>query len=516
MSEPIDFRLRMLVGRVRLVRRWLIALTILKVAALSLLFVVVFVGAYSWIDHRVHLPSYVRAAALVGLYGGLLVLLWRLGRRLLGHISSVEAANYIESKIDLDQQLVTAIEYHENKQRYPYSNALAQHLVVQVDKASQNVVFDSSVPKWQAFLLTIFILLALSLGGWLLQKHFAFFSRYFTRLTTPMAAVEPLPATSLEAVTKDIMVEPQQEFDLVANIHGRLPAKGEVIIENVEQENQSETENETSQAREIYPAKGPRDNWRLRAQLSLTGGKYRYHFTAAEAVSSEHGITVCTIPKIKSITARVVLESTRWLAPYNEIIKDNTLEVTEHSRVKLTVEATENLSEVIITWPDGSQTKKTLDETSTFETRFDAEDEGFIKFQLTSADGIVNDRIPALQLMFKKDEPVQFKLVSPGGDYLATNVASVPVSFEANDDFGLEWVRLAWEIPGREPQFIAVDVEKESKKVSFTHVFELENHDLATGDSLLFYAVARDINTGMNSRNTKSTSDNNFGSSPSR
>ena len=66
------------------------------------------------------------------------------------------------------------------------------------------------------------------------------------------------------------------------------------------------------------------------------------------------------------------------------------------------------------------------------------------------------------------------KLVSPDGDYLATNVASVPVTFEVTDDFGLDSVKMCMEIPGKVPREMVIPVEEGARSKEFTHTIELD------------------------------------------
>ncbi|MHC4665474.1 MAG: hypothetical protein ACYS9T_05890 [Planctomycetota bacterium] len=108
MTEVVESKLKKLVARVKKVRRWLVTLAVLKVAALCLIFVSCYIGIYAWFDHRLNFGSTGRIIALALLATGVLFLLYRLAKALLGHISCSRAANYVESKRTFDQQLVTA------------------------------------------------------------------------------------------------------------------------------------------------------------------------------------------------------------------------------------------------------------------------------------------------------------------------------------------------------------------------------------------------------------------------
>ncbi len=161
MADNVEEKLDALVARVGKVRRWLVTLAVLKVAALCLIFVSVYVGVYAWLDHRLNFDEVGRIIAFVLLLTGFVLILHRLRKSLLGHVSCSGAANYIENRRSFDQQLVTAIEYYENKQDYPYSRALAEQLVLDVDKDSEAFKFDSTVEKWQGYALAAIILFSL-------------------------------------------------------------------------------------------------------------------------------------------------------------------------------------------------------------------------------------------------------------------------------------------------------------------------------------------------------------------
>ncbi|MHC4560131.1 MAG: hypothetical protein ACYS80_22835, partial [Planctomycetota bacterium] len=83
MAENVEEKLDALVGRVTKVRRWLVTLAVLKVAALCLIFVSVYVGLYAWLDHRKNFDEIGRIIAFILLLTGLVLLLYRLTKCLL-------------------------------------------------------------------------------------------------------------------------------------------------------------------------------------------------------------------------------------------------------------------------------------------------------------------------------------------------------------------------------------------------------------------------------------------------
>ena len=77
MAGIVEDKLSALVARVGKVRRWLVTLAILKVAALCLIFVSGYVSVYAWLDHRLNFDEIGRIIAFALLITGVAFLLYR-------------------------------------------------------------------------------------------------------------------------------------------------------------------------------------------------------------------------------------------------------------------------------------------------------------------------------------------------------------------------------------------------------------------------------------------------------
>lgn len=509
-SKPAVGGLDALVARVGKVRRWLVTLAVLKVAALCLIFVSVYVGVYAWLDHRLNFDEVGRIIAFVLLLAGFVLILHRLRKSLLGHVSCSGAANYIENRRSFDQQLVTAIEYYENKQDYPYSRALAEQLVLEVGKDSETFEFDSTVEKWQGYALAAIVLFGLAAAGFYVHNNYVYFSSYFARLTRPLASVEPLSSTSLESITKDIIAEPDSMVTFAAEVKGRVPEFGKLVLVDLELKPVAVAQLVEVAQPDEYRNRPPR--FEASKSFSQTG-RFKYRFETGSASTDWHKLSICQPPGIESMMANVALPKRpprrKSVRPYTEQVQNNTLEVIQRSDVTLNVKTTDELKEVVITGLDGKQLTKQLNGAQEFSYSFTADTSGSIKFNLVNEQGLANDDVPDLEVIVKTDEPPKFKLISPDGDYLATDVASVPITFEVTDDFGLDSVKMCLEIPGQQPAEVIIPVEEGAPPTAgfirspallgsrkFTHTIELEKYSLTVGDSILFYAQATDIDTG--------------------
>ena len=236
----IDEELDFLVSRVDKVRRWLAAIAILKTAAIILLYVCGYIGIYILLDHWFNFSALGRMAAFFLLISSASFLVYKLTRLLLFEISYTNAANFIENNYSFNQQLVAAMEYYDNEEEYPYSKVLAEQLIVRVNKDSESFPFDSVVEKWRGFALGAFVFLGLCIVGFYVQHNLSFLMTYLARLTVPFASVDPVPATSLETLTGDIVSEPESMVVMSAAIKGRVPNSGQLIIAPITQDSNNQ------------------------------------------------------------------------------------------------------------------------------------------------------------------------------------------------------------------------------------------------------------------------------------
>ncbi len=500
MAVDVDSALEDLIARVGRVRRWLIALGVMKTAALGLACVSVYSASYAWLDHRMHFGHWERLAACAVFVALLASLVYYLVRALRRDLTYSRAAGHIESREHFDQQLIAAVEYYEGRADYPYSESLARHLVRQVDEATREFDFDATVDKKRGYLLGAFILLCLLAVGFFVKENVAYFSSYLARLLQPFSAVQPLPATILKPSTGDIVTGPNVPVTLAASIEGRVPESATLILTHPEPADAHVAPTPLVERIEASLTVDPEGNATATATTSFdTLGPVEYRFQAGEIRSEPRTIQVCEPPAIESMAAQVTPPGKAGTPPvgtYAQPIENQTLEVLPYSQVRLQVETTTPIRKATITGPKGQSKAVPLDGSKRFNAQFEADGNATVTFDLVGAEGLANDKPLELHVRLKSDEPPQFKLVCPDGDYLTTDVASLPIAFEITDDFGLEAARLCCEFPNGETTVLDEAAPQGSKQARLAHTLELEQYELSVGDGILFYAEARDVDTG--------------------
>jgi hypothetical protein len=485
MIDTTEQKLEALVQRVGKVRWWLVMLAILKVAAVSMGFMSIYLIGYALLDHYVHIGVPGRLIAFILFFVGMLYLIIQLGRKLYAHISCSNAANFIESRLNFDQQLVTVIEYHENRSDYPYSRSLATQLVDQVDRSANNVNFISTVPKATIGFLAMAAVLGGILAGIFFHNHYVFFSRYFSRLVHPFSMVNPLPVTTITPITDDLTAESEKIVTPSAKLEGKIPDKIQLILESLR-----EVEPFTKTI-SITPEINGNNDVQLKTELILPEGKYRYRFKAGDATSPWKTITVAPLPKFTNLTAEISFPGNKKLRPTTQKVDNNTIEVIKGAHIKLTAKTNMPIQSMKIANGENKEVSSSLTADNTVQAQFDVQGEDTLNFQVATTQAVTCKMAP-LKIALKTNKPAEFKLLSPEGDYSATNVASIPITFEVNDDCGLASSVIYVEIADKIITASA-SLEPGAQKAVFGMTLELEDYDLNVGDSIIYYARAEDV-----------------------
>ncbi len=91
------------------------------------------------------------------------------------------------------------------------------------------------------------------------------------------------------------------------------------------------------------------------------------------------------------------------------------------------------------------------------------------------------------------DQPPHVSIAKPGRDTEASPIEEVFVEAKAEDDFGVRNLELVYSVNGGAEQTVRLfDGQKRMPEVSAGHTFYLEELSLKPGDSVAYYARAKD------------------------
>lgn len=90
------------------------------------------------------------------------------------------------------------------------------------------------------------------------------------------------------------------------------------------------------------------------------------------------------------------------------------------------------------------------------------------------------------------DEPPKVTIQRPGRDYKPTSIEEVSSQFEAQDDFALSALELRYSVNGAPERQVNLLDRRGARQHQANHTFFLEEFNLAPGDVVSYYALARD------------------------
>jgi len=503
-----------LVTRVAHVRRRLVVLAVLRGLAMIFLAGVLYLLAFAWLDHHLHFSVALRGLALGVLVAALVGALYVAWRRTSICLGLKHAAGHIESAKPYHQQLLAVMEYHQQPVNYPYSQSLAHTMVRQLWTQAKDDDFSATAPAWKLWLFGAVFLVGLIASGWLAWDHYEYLSRYAARLSQPTAALAPLPATRLKSLDGDIAVEPNETVTLRAAIEGRLPQAGTLVIEAQKQceVEIDESEYDPLKVLSLQPIEGADEQGPLFQGVYQFDrkGAYRYQFTAVGQETSWHTIRVCDFPQIEAVTVKMSFNTGSRRRTIDAPVTDFAVSALAGSQLQITIQASCPLSSAEVKGFDDKTESYDVNDGDRFTFVTKADKAGRLEFRLRDTQGLWSRELPPLQIQITEDRPPKVTLRHPEGDGFATNVASVPIEFEIQDDFGLSEVSLHLEFGNGRTECIPVPVDAETRTVKIEHVLELEEYDLDVGDAILFYASAMDIATGPVPRDVAAQGDVTF------
>ncbi|MCF7972733.1 MAG: hypothetical protein K9N55_02845 [Phycisphaerae bacterium] len=502
-----------LMTRIAHVRRRLVILGLLRFLALIFVAISLYVLVYAGLDHRFHFSAGARWVALVILVVILGGMVLACVRNLAMNRGLKHAASHIESARHYHQQLLAAIEYHQQPVDYPYSESLARTMVSQLWEEARHDDFSTTVPAWKLWVFAAVLFLGLVVTGLCVRHHYAYLARYAARLGQPTASLDPLPATRLKSLNGDMAVERNETVVFQAGIEGRLPQTGQLKIQArvtaQSPESVPEPAYDPVKTLTLQPIAGetPADAMFQGKYSFEREGLYRYQFTAMGEATPWHMVRVCEFPAIVSITADISVDiDTRQLTT-QQTVTDFVLSALAGSKAKITVQANCGL--------EGAKVKLLDDRTEsyaghgldhfTFETLLDRA--GRLEFRLQDTSGLWSRELPPLTIKIKQDEPPTFVQRHPEGDCQVTNVASVPIQFEIKDDFGLVKATLCLAFGEGQTEQVSAVLSDDKRTAQIDHMLELEQYDLDVGDAILYHVKALDVATGSASRTESAVSD---------
>jgi hypothetical protein len=495
---PIDTEamLEDLADRVRAVRKWLMALKCLHALSVTLGCLAVAV-VVCWV------LSWSLAWQVVGHSLGCVVVLCCTAGAILWavylqseSVTYSDAGAHIEAYKTQHRQLVTAMEYYEDRAHFPYSRGLTHHMIRRVCERSRLQDFDGCVPKNRAWIYGVIIGLELLIvGGFLVSESLFWHGRWSQRAQAAELPQGADPAVQermpLAPVTEDILTEPNMLVTFEAE--SGLEVSDGVRFVMREREPNGLPGKEVL-ARDVPGV--PEGDTGMQAfsvqQFCEAPGEYEYRFESKATTTPWSDLTVSPRPEVQAVLSQVRAPGDDVMDTPWQPVDQGRVDVVQGSAVSIKIQTDQPMSQVqvhangevidILT-PDGAE--------ALYQCQPDQSQS--LTFTPINALGQAVQQPVAIDMAVQEDQPPQFELVTPGGDVPLTEPVPVPVTFRIKDDVGLARAAFYYEVKDRPAQCLEIPIPDQNTAVEFSHTLPLDQWRLVEGDTVMFYCQATDI-----------------------
>lgn len=453
----------------------------------ALLAAIAAVTAAVWIDLIVALPPEIRllscaAAAVVG------VTVVASGvRKLIHDTRDLYLARRLDRVASTRGQIAAGVDLAARSQGLPLVAASLAHIAIERATAlASDIHPHRAIPARdtrRAGVALLGFLGAMSVAAILMPR----LARVeWLRFSDPYGDHPPFSRTTFEVTPGNTHVIYGRGFDVEAVVHGPPVERLELVVADAT----------SKRAEEVFPMFPERDgHWRA-SLTQLTSGA-SYYVRAQRTRSVRYRIEVITVPGIESVQLRIEPPAYTRQAVYEGALPAMGITGLPGTRVTIQAHSNRPLSGGSIRLEWAGQPAQTLAMQSEGSTHagasFSIVAEGKLSLRVRDVDGqdSTDDFSAAIHLL--QDQRPFVRLLRPEAVAIATPAASLPVTVQADDDFGIARVQLYRSLNDSRPLPTTLPT-RTSQPASLEESIELplSRYGLQPGDTIKLFARAED------------------------
>ena len=439
------------------------------------------------------LPSSVRIALLIGVIGAVGYLLYRyLIQPLRVKLTPHDVALNVERKHqDLEDRLVSALQFGEAETEDPIQSHLLQRLVTDAVERTEGIDFKATVDKSKKR-KHVGIAVAALAGCTLLALIFPIeLNTSLNRLLSPWEKTEPVFTTKLTVEPGSARILRGRSLAINLEVTGKAADKARLVYTKVNPATDTEP-----QRQEIDMVQIEDDKRKFGYKLFNINENMEYYVTANGAESERYTVEVFDMPKVTAIEIAYTYPKYTKLKP---IIQqgDGNIRAVAGSQAEVRITTNKAIESGTLTVDAQDPAPMVIFDARTLTTPLDVLNDGKYIVKLLCVDGFNNQTPIEYTITAIPDEPPEVVIKEPGRDIKATKLEEVRILAEVTDDYGIEEMMLMYRIGSGEAQELPMEtVEVKAEKIiSGAYVFYLEELDVEPGELISYYAQATDNNT---------------------
>ena len=445
------------------------------------------------VDLLMPLPGSVRIVLLIGIIGAVGYLLYRyLIQPLRVKLTPHDVALNVERKHrDLEDRLVSALQFGEAETEDPIKSHLLQRLVTDAVERTDGIDFKATIDKSKKR-KHIGIAVAVLAGCALIALIFPTeLNISINRLLSPWEKTEPVFTTKLTVEPGNARILRGRSLAINLEVTGKAADKARLIYKKGD--SAADTE---SQGQEIDMMQIEGEKRRFGYEIFNINENMEYHVTTNGVESERYTVEVFDMPKVTAVEVIYTYPEYTQLNPITQQGEGN-IRAVAGSQAEVRITTNKAIESATLTVEAQDPTPMLISDGRTLTTTLDVLTDGKYTVKLLCVDGFNNQTPIEYTITAIPDEPPEVAIKEPGRDIKATKLEEVKVLAEAADDYGVENMTLMYSVGSGEPQELEAEtVEvKEKKIISGAYVFYLEELDVEPGEIISYYAQATDNNT---------------------
>ena len=444
------------------------------------------------VDLLMPLPGSVRIALLIGIIGTIGYLLYRyLIQPLRVQLTPHDVALNVERKHrDLEDRLVSALQFGEVETEDPIKSHLLQRLVTDTVERTEGIDFKATIDKSKKR-KHVGIAAAALAGCALIALIFPTeLNTSLNRLLSPWEKTEPVFTTKLTVEPGNARILRGRSLAINLEVTGKAADKARLIYTKGDPTAEAEPKRQ-----EIDMVRIKGEKRRFGYEIFNINEDMEYYATANEAESERHTVKVFDMPKATAIEIAYTYPEYTQLKP---IIQqgEGDIRAVAGSQAEVRITTNKAIQSATLTVEAQDPTPMLISDGRTLTTTLDVLNDGKYTVKLLCVDGFNNQTPIEYTITAIPDEPPEIVIKEPGRDIKATKLEEVRVLAEATDDYGVENMTLMYSIGSGEARELEAETVEviENKIISGAYVFYLEELDVEPGELISYYAQATDNN----------------------
>ena len=461
--------------------------------AIAIVGLIAILAGAAIVDLLMPLPGGVRVALLIGVIGTVGYLLFRyLIQPLRVKLTLHDVALNVERQHrDLEDRLVSALQFGEVETEDPIQSHLLQRLVTDAVERTEGINFKATVDKSKKRKQVGIAVAALAGCAFIAMIFPTELNTSLNRILSPWEKTEPVFTTKLTVEPGNARILRGRSLAINLVVTGKAADKARLVYTKEDPTADTEPQRQKIDMMQIESEKR-----KFGYEIFNINENIEYYVTANEAESERYTVEVFDMPKVTAVEVAYTYPEYTKLKP---IIQqgDGNIRAVAGSQAEVRITTNKAIQSATLTVETQAPTPMLISDGRTLTITLDVLNDGKYTVELLCVDGFNNQTPIEYTIAAIPDEPPEIVIKEPGRDIKATKLEEVRVVAEATDDYGVENMTLMYSIGSGEARELGMEtVEVKAEKIiSGAYVFYLEELDVEPGELISYYAQATDNNT---------------------